>query len=219
MEHILNDIEVRIVSALMEKEKTTPEHYPLSLNALSRACSQKSNRHPVMNLDEQVVAEALDGLTFHKNLVKRVISDDSRVPKYRHALTEALGLEEAEHATLCILMLRGPQTLGEIRGRTERLHAFAGLDDVESTLNRLAERQERPLVTRLPRQPGTKESRYAHLLGGEVSVEEADIVEPAVLEVRAGSERLDQLEEEVQALRQELQALRDHFDRFRSQFD
>ena len=219
MDPILNDIEVRIVGSLMEKEITTPEYYPLTLNALSRACSQKSNRNPVISLDEKTVFRALDGLTFEKDLVKRVISDDSRVPKYRQALTEALGLDGAETAVLCILMLRGPQTVGEIRGRTERLYEFGDLEAVEVTLGGLMEREGGALAVRLPRLPGTKEFRYAHLLGGEIEVEEIEVLEPAALEVRAENERIAGLEGEMEALRQELQELKREFTEFRKQFE
>ena len=219
MDHILNDIEVRIIGSLIEKEITTPEYYPLTLNALTRACSQKNNRNPVVSFDEETVFRALDGLTFHKDLVKRVISDDSRVPKYRQAFAEALGLSGSETAALCILMLRGPQTVGEIRGRSERLYAFAGLEEVEATLNALMTREGRPLAVKLPRQPGTKESRYAHLLSGEVEVEEVEIQEPAALEIRAENERIDNLEAEVASLRRELQELRQDFIEFKKQFE
>jgi uncharacterized protein YceH (UPF0502 family) len=155
---MLNPIEVRILGALLEKEVTTPEYYPLTLNALTRACNQKSNREPVVDFDENTVLQALAGLTFDKDLAKRVISDDSRVPKYRHALTEKLHLTRPEAATLCVLMLRGPQTLGEIRGRTERLYDFDHVEAVETTLQGLMERASGPLVTKLPRQPGRKEA-------------------------------------------------------------
>ena len=219
MDPMFNDIETRIVGALMEKEKTTPEYYPLTLNALIRACNQKNNRSPIVSFDDKTVAGALDGLTFHKNLVKRVISDDSRVPKYRHALTEALGLNEPEYAALCVLMLRGPQTLGQIRGRTERLHAFGGLDKVEAILKGLMEREDGPLVVELPRQPSAKESRYAHLLAGEVAQEEIDLVEPAVLEVRADNARMANLETEVEALRRELEEVKQAFTEFKKQFE
>ena len=214
----LNDIEIRILGSLMEKEKTTPEYYPLTLNALTRACNQKNNRHPVVNLDEKTVANTLDGLGFHRKLTKRVLSDDSRVPKYRHDLTEALGLSDPEFATLCVLLLRGPQTLGEIRGRSERLQAFEGLEEVESTLSALMDRDP-PMVVQLPRQMGRKEARYAHLLAGPVEIEEIEVVEPAVLEVRADNERIDQLEAQVQSLKDELEGLKTQCTAFKQQFE
>lgn len=214
----LSHVEARIIGALMEKEKTTPENYPLTLNAVTRACNQKSNRNPVMNIDESLIAGALDGLGFHKQLTKRLLADDSRVPKYRHALIEVLNLTPDEHAALCILLLRGPQTLGEIRGRTERLFPFESLEQIEQTLQRLADRED-PLVQKLPRQIGRKEARYAHLLSGEIEIEEIEIVEPAVLEIRAENERVDQLETEVQSLREEITALKEQFTQFKQQFE
>jgi uncharacterized protein YceH (UPF0502 family) len=215
----LNPIEVRILGALMEKEVTTPEYYPLSLNALIRACNQKSNRHPVADFDEKTVLQTLDGLTFDKDLAKRVVSDDSRVPKYRHDLTEKLHLTRPEAAALCMLMLRGPQTLGEIRGRTERLYDFAHVEAVETTLQDLMERASGPLVTRLPRQPGRKEVRYAHLLCGDVVQEEEDGLEPAARDVRVDNDRLEALEQEVAALAEELEALTQAFMTFKKQFE
>lgn len=219
MELRLNPIEVRILGALMEKEVTTPEYYPLSLNALTRACNQKSNRHPVVDFDEKTVLQTLDGLTFDKDLAKRVISDDSRVPKYRHDLTEKLHLTQPEAAALCMLMLRGPQTLGEIRGRTERLYDFAHVEAVETTLQDLMERASGPLVTRLPRQPGRKEVRYAHLLCGDVVQEEEDVLEPAARDVWVDNDRLEALEQEVAALAEELEALTQAFMTFKKQFE
>ena len=219
MELRLNPIEVRILGALMEKEVTTPEYYPLSLNALTRACNQKYNRHPVVDFDEKTVLQTLDGLTFDKDLAKRVISDDSRVPKYRHYLTEKLHLTQPEAAALCMLMLRGPQTLGEIRGRTERLYDFAHVEAVETTLQDLMERASGPLVTRLPRQPGRKEVRYAHLLCGDVVQEEEDVLEPAARDVRVDNDRLEALEQEVAALAEELEALTQAFMTFKKQFE
>lgn len=218
MDTILNDIEVRVVGALMEKERTTPEYYPLTLNALTRACNQKSNRNPVVDFDEKTVAAALDDLAFHKRLVKRVLSDDSRVPRYRHAVTETLGLDDRGMAALCVLMLRGPQTVGEVRGRTERLYPFEDLKSVDATLQGLMERNP-PLVARLPRRPGTKEARYTHLFAGEVAMDEAEFLEPAAIEVRADNERVDRLEGEVEALRGELEALKQQFTEFKKQFE
>lgn len=218
MDFELSPVEARIIGALMEKEKTTPANYPLSLNALTNACNQKSNRNPVMNIDEGLIAGALDGLGFHRKLTKRLLSEDSRVPKYRHDLTAVFNLSPSEHAVICVLLLRGPQTLGEIRGRTERLHNFTSLEDVEQTLTKLAERED-PLVKQLPRQPGRKEARYAHLLSGDIEIEEVDIIEPAVLEIRAENERVDQLEADVQSLREELQSLKEQFAAFKQQFE
>ncbi len=219
MDHILNDIEVRILGSLIEKEHTTPEYYPLTLNALTRACNQKSNRHPVVSYDEKTVVRVLDDLAFNKQLVRRVISDDSRVPKYRHTVLEALDLNQQELAALCVLVLRGPQTVGEIRGRTERLYAFENLEEVETALQGLTEREPRPLVMRLPRQPGRKEARYAHLLSGDVEQEEAELLEPAAVEVRADNERIDKLETDLEVLRDEFQDLKQQFAEFRKQFE
>ncbi|MFT5369688.1 MAG: hypothetical protein ACI8V2_004666 [Candidatus Latescibacterota bacterium] len=218
MDFELSHVEARIIGALMEKEKTTPANYPLSLNALTNACNQKSNRNPVMDIDETLIAGALDGLGFHRKLTKRLIAHDSRVPKYRHDLTEVFNLSPDEQAALCVLLLRGPQTFGEIRGRTERLHTFTSLEDVEQTLIKLAQRED-PLVKQLPRQPGRKEARYAHLLSGDINIEEIDITEPAVLEIRAENARVDQLEVEVQSLREELLALKEQFAEFKQQFE
>jgi len=218
MDFELSPVEARIVGALMEKEKTTPEYYPMTLNGLTRACNQKSNRNPVMDISEDIIAGALDGLGFHRKLTKRLLADDSRVPKYRHDLTEVFHLAPNEHAVICVLLLRGPQTLGEIRGRSERLYNFESLEDVEQTVTTLAERED-PLVKQLPRQPGRKEARYAHLLSGDIEIEEVDIAEPAVLEVRADNERVDKLEAEVQTLREELNALKDQFAEFKKQFE
>lgn len=214
----LDAVEARLLGCLMEKERTTPEHYPLTLNALTRACNQKSNRDPVMALSEETVVRVLDRL-FDKKMGRRVISDDSRVPKYRHTFDEAFQVGPAEMAIVCVLLLRGPQTVGEIRGRSERLHTFSSLDEVAATLDRLAAMPEGPLVTRLPRQPGTKESRYAHLLCGEVTQEAAEVKEPAALRVEAEDERIERLEEEVASLREELDALKSAFAKFQSQFE
>ena len=216
MDLVLDAVEARIVGALMEKEKTTPEYYPLTLNALMRACNQKNNRDPVMDLDEKTIAGALDGLGFHKKVTKRVLSEDSRVPRYRHDATEVLNLASDEFAALCILLLRGPQTLGEIRGRTERLHLFENLEAVEAALQRLSERQ---LVKKLPRQMGRKEARYAHLLCGDIDPETIGIDEPAVIEIRADNERITSLEQEVQALKEELEHLKEQFAQFKQQFE
>src|SRR5579859_569638 len=164
----LNDVEVRVLGALLEKDGTTPEYYPLSLNALCAACNQKSNREPVMSLDEDTVAAAIDSLRV-KGLALDISGGEHRVHKYGHRMGEAFNFDRREQALMCVLMLRGPQTVGELRGRSERVYAFDGLADVEATLQRLAERTP-PLVRKLPRRPSEKEQRFAHLLGGDVEI-------------------------------------------------
>ena len=218
MEQVLDAVEARLLGCLMEKERTTPEYYPLTLNALTRACCQKSNRNPVMELSEETVVRVLDRL-LDKKLGRRVISDDSRVPKYRHTFDEVFSAGKPEMAAICVLLLRGPQTVGEIRGRSERLHAFESLQEAEDALERLSALPDGPLVTRLPRQPGTKESRYAHLLCGEVAQEETDIREPAALKVQADDERIDRLEAQIESMQEELDTLKIAFARFQSQFE
>ena len=165
MDHLLNDVEARVLGALIEKDITTPDYYPLSLNALVNACNQKNNREPVMSLDEDAVRQALDAL-HAQNLAGPAGGADSRVTKYEHRLQEVFNFNRGETAILCVLLLRGPQTPGELRGRTERMHRFEALDEVNSALQRLIQR-EPPIVRILPRQPGTKEARYMHLLSGD----------------------------------------------------
>jgi uncharacterized protein len=218
----LNDVEVRVLGALIEKQVTTPEYYPLTLNALVHACNQISNRDPVVAYDDETVARGLEGLR-EKRLARVVNTADGRVPKYRHVLNEVVELRAAELAVLCVLLLRGPQTVGELRGRTERLYTFSDLSFVEATLQALAERTDGPLVVKLPRQPGQKEARYAHLLAGPpVQSEEparATRAEPARVGGHSEHERLTQLENEVATLRQELAELRQQFAAFKQQFD
>jgi hypothetical protein len=219
MEITLNDIEVRVLGCLVEKEMTTPEYYPLSLNALTNACNQKSNRDPVMDIEETDVVRALDGLRF-KGLAMQA-ADGGRVPKYRHALAGKLYLEPPELAILGEMLLRGPQTVGELRGRAERMHPFPSLEDVEAILRELQER-EVPLVIKLPRQPGRKEHRYVHLLAGEPQLPTEEHTAPpetARSQVMAENERVARLEAEVAALRDELAALRREFAEFRTQFE
>ena len=163
----LTEVEVRVLGALVEKETTTPEYYPLSLNALVNACNQKSNREPVTALDEETVRKALRSLT--DQVMVRSASGDSRVAKYEHRLNELYNFHRHEIAVLCVLMLRGPQTPGELRTRAERMYAFEDLDAVHAALNLLM-RREQALVKVLPRQPGTKESRYMHLLSGDIAL-------------------------------------------------
>lgn len=217
MEIVLNDTEVRVLGCLVEKELTTPEYYPLSLNSLTTACNQKSNREPVLALDEAEVVRALDGLRFKQLAV--VAAEGGRVPKYRHLLAEKLRLSPAELAVLGELLLRGPQTVGELRTRGERMHAFPDLAAVETVLDELQARTP-PLVLRLPRQPGRKESRFAHLFAGEPAVAaDEPAPESARLRVMAENERVAKLEEEVAALRGEVAELRQLIEEFRAQFE
>jgi hypothetical protein len=219
MEILLNDVEVRVLGCLIEKELATPEYYPLTLNSLTTACNQKSNRDPVMALEEPDVVRALDGLKMKHVAIQA--ADSGRVPRYRHILAERLRFSPAELAILAELLLRGPQTQGELRTRAERMHPFADLAAVEQVLGELAERTP-PLVMRLPRQPGRKESRFAHLLAGEpdLSAEERPAPpEGARLQVMAENERIAALESEVAALRAEVAELRQVMEEFRSQFE
>jgi uncharacterized protein len=221
---LLDAVEVRVLGALVEKETTTPEYYPLSVNALINACNQKSNRDPVMTLDEEAVRQALRSLT--EQAMARSASGDSRVAKFEHRLNELYNFHRHEIAVLCVLMLRGPQTPGELRTRSERLYAFEDLDAVHGALNLLM-RREPPLVKILPRQAGTKESRYMHLLSGDVAPEESVSAEDEVASEAGGNaaslsstnaDRIRELEEEVSLLRRELETLREQFATFQRQF-
>ncbi|HCK12454.1 MAG TPA: DUF480 domain-containing protein [Candidatus Latescibacteria bacterium] len=216
MELDLSAVEARVVGALMEKERATPQNYPLSLNGVLMACNQKSGRDPVMALPETTVFRALEQL-MGKRVVQRLISDDSRVPKYRQTFSEMFRMDDGEAAAVCVLLLRGPQTTGEIRGRTERLHKFAGLEAVSETIRRLQSKEPDPLVQQLPRQPGTKESRFSHLFSGEVAL--ADVPEPASVTVQAENDRINQLESEVRSLRSEVGWLKAQFESFKTQFE
>ncbi len=216
-----SEVAARVLGALVEKEITTPEYYPLSLNALVNACNQKSNREPVMNLDEDAVTAALRSLSVLE-LAGAADTNDSRVRKYEHRLGEAYNFTRPEIAVLCVLLLRGAQTPGELRGRGERLHHFEELSDVQAALQKLMAR-EPALVKVLARQPGTKESRYMHLMSGDVEVAP---VEDAREQVRGSSaaesidrERIEQLESEVAALKNEIAELRQQFAQFRKQFE
>lgn len=218
----LSPVEVRVLGALVEKEITTPEYYPLSLNALINACNQKSNRDPVMTLDEDAVRKALRSLT--DQYLVRSASGDSRVAKYEHRLSELYNFHRHEIAVLCVLMLRGPQTPGELRTRAERMYGFEDLEAVHSALNLLM-RREPPLVKVLPRQPGTKESRFMHLLCGDVAPEISESAESAESVAEESTavgtrdrERIEQLEAEVAQLRRELETLREQFASFQKQF-
>lgn len=219
MDTILNNIEVRVFGCLIEKELTTPEYYPLSLNALTNACNQKSNRDPVMNLDEQEVVRALDSLRFKQLVV--VSSDGGRVPKYRHLLVEKLRFSPDELAVVAELLLRGPQTMGELRTRGERMHPLPDLATVEAILDELLGRTP-PIIMRLPRQPGRKEARFAQLFSAEPELFAAELSAPpeaARQKVMAENDRLESLENEVAALRVEVAGLRAMVENFKSQFE
>lgn len=215
MSDLLTDEEARVLGALVEKQLATPEYYPLTLNALTAACNQKNNRQPVVSYDEATVERAVESLRL-KNLVYVFYGSTSRVPKYKHVAAEILRLSPAELALLCVLLLRGPQTLGELRERAGRLHELSGLEETEAALQSLAAREDEPLVTRLARQPGQKEARYAHLLSGEPA-EQQNGAEHVAPPPRA--DRISQLEQEVQTLRADLDAFRQEFAEFKKQFD
>lgn len=216
MDFTLHPVEVRVLGALLEKEITTPEYYPLTLNALVNACNQKSNREPAVSYDEETVMQALDMLR-SKKLAAKIVAAGSRVDKYAQRFSESFNLGRRELALLCVLMLRGPQTVGELRDRTERMHQFADLKEAEACLERLMQREPEPLVTKLARQPGMKEQRYAHLLSGEVVMQPE--MRQARPEIHPAGERIAALETEMAALRQELQELRDRFSQFQKQFE
>jgi hypothetical protein len=217
----LTEIEARVLGSLIEKDITTPDYYPLSLNALVNACNQKNNRDPVMTLDEETMRQAL-GTLQEKRLAGPASGADSRVTKFEHRLQEVFNFDRREIAVVCVLLLRGSQTPGELRSRTDRMYHFEALDDVISTLDRLAQR-EPPLTRVLPRQPGTKESRYAHLFSGEPAMADRTDVARAPSPASPGSnpatDRLATLEEEVARLRQELSEVQQQLAAFRKQFE
>jgi uncharacterized protein len=210
---LLTEVEVRVLGALVEKEITTPDYYPLSINALINACNQKSNRDPVMELDENTVRDALLSLQ-EERLAGPAGGVDSRVTKYEHRL-ESFNFSRREAAVLCVLLLRGPQTPGELRGRTERMYRFEDLEQVQSAVHQLMER-EPPLVTMLPRQPGTKEVRYAHLLAGPVDSQSVVTTLPMH---QPGDDRIAQVEAQVRTLQAEVAELKEQFASFRKQFE
>jgi uncharacterized protein len=220
----LTEVETRVLGSLIEKDITTPDYYPLSLNALVNACNQKNNRDPVMTLDEAEVRQALNALQ-GKRFAGPAGGADSRVPKFEHRLQEVFNFDRREIAIVCVLLLRGAQTPGELRGRTDRMYHFEALEDLVSTLERLAQR-EPPLVTILPRQPGTKESRYMHLFSGEppeltnvAPLTEARTHSTMGSRALADDDRLSKLEEEVSRLRAELSDVQQQLSAFRKQFE
>lgn len=212
----INETEARILGSLVEKQLTTPEYYPLTLNALTAACNQKSNRDPVMSLDESAILAAIDTLR-DKNLVYLFYGSGSRTVKYKHMLPNVYELESPAVALIALLLLRGPQTVGELRGRADRLHQFSSLQEVQETLDELAGRGE-PLIIRLERLAGQKEARYAHLLSGEVDIESLRLrPEPSSASL-ASQEKISELEAEIQRLSEEVRTLREEFEAFRQQF-
>jgi uncharacterized protein len=211
---LLGDVEVRVLGALIEKDITTPDYYPLSLNALVNACNQKNNRDPVMALDEGAVRSALGSLQARR-LAGPASGADRRVTKYEHRMQEVFNFDRRETAILCVLLLRGAQTPGELRGRAERMYRFEGLEDVHATLDRLSQR-EPPLVAVLPRQPGTKEARYMHLLSGSTAPAETAQV---LNSFSAGDDRVARLESEVAELRREVAEMQEQMAAFRKQFE
>ena len=217
MNIVLSDVEARVLGCLVEKEITTPEYYPLSLNALVNACNQKSNRDPLVHLEEDAVRQALRGLG--EQMLARSASGDSRVSKYEHRLADAFNFTRPETAIVCELLLRGPQTPGELRSRADRMHPFEDLSVVQSTLRHLMER-EPPLVKLLPRQAGNKEARYVHLLSGDVEVRESQPVREAVVSSSAAENtRISELENEIAGLKKEVADLKSQFAEFRKQFE
>lgn len=210
MNPLLTAIEARVVGALVEKEITTPDYYPLSLNALMNACNQRSNREPAMNLDEDAVRQALHALE-EKRLAGRARGADGRVPKYEHWLQEAFNFTRGEVAAVCVLLLRGPQTAGEIRGRSDRLFRFEELSDVQSTLQRLMER-EPPLVKVLPRQAGTKEARYTHLFSGDADVFDEPLPSPART-ITGQSKSIARLEASVATLQSDIAEIKQQLEK------
>ena len=211
MNTVLSPIEARIIGCLIEKEVTTPDHYPLTLNSLTTACNQKSNREPVLSLSESEVLDAVDGL-----IARRMVSDESsfnsRVNKYQHRFCNTefgdLQFTEQERAIICCMLLRGPQTPGELRTRTGRLANFTDVKEVEATLEKLATREAGALVVKLPREAGKRESRYQHLLSGEVDFEAFATASSGVAAPSASSEKLEELESEVASLRAEVAELK-----------
>jgi uncharacterized protein YceH (UPF0502 family) len=213
---VLSDLEVRVLGALIEKDITTPDYYPLSLNALVNACNQKNNRDPVMQLDEDAVRAALESLQ-RQRLAGPASGADGRVTKYEHRLQEVFNFDRRETAILCVLLLRGAQTPGELRGRAERMYRFEELEDVLATIEKLSQR-EPPLAAVLPRQAGTKESRYVQLMSGDVPGAEIGSAR-AIASPLGGDDRVTQLESEVAGLKREIAETREQLAAFRKQFE
>ncbi|MEP7212606.1 MAG: YceH family protein [Acidobacteriota bacterium] len=217
MSENLNEIEVRVLGSLVEKQLTTPEYYPLTMNALTAACNQKSNRDPIVSYGDTEILAAVDSLR-EKNLVYLYYGSTSRAVKYKHMLPGVYHIEPPEVAVIAVLMLRGPQTLGEIRERTGRLFEFSGIGEVNETLDGLIGRDE-PLIVKLERQPGQKEARYAHLLSGEVIADTVVHREKPSSAAVLSDVRYEELQSEIAEIRNELSAFKEMFEEFRKQFD
>jgi uncharacterized protein YceH (UPF0502 family) len=215
---VLPPPEIRVLGALIEKETTTPEYYPLTLNALVAACNQKSNRDPVVAYDDETVTAAVHSLS-SKGLAARITRSGTRVEKYEQRISERLNLGRRELGVLAVLMLRGPQTPGELHARAARMHEFTDIAEVEATLERMMEWQPEPLVARLPRAPGTREARYAHLLGGPPDLTAAAAAEPPRAAAASRDDEIAGLAARLERLEQQVQALSDEFARFRKQFE
>lgn len=215
MEIILNDIEIRILGCLIEKELTTPEYYPLTLNSLVNACNQKSNRNPIVSYDESIVTQGIEGLE-RKNLVRKTFLSGSRVTKYIHTLLDRFDLSREELAIFCELMVRGPQTIGEIRLHTERMFIFKKLEEVENTLIKLIQ-HDPPLIIKLPREIGRKECRYTHTFSGDIKIN-SNIHQEISSPQNQGINKIAQLEKEIEELKKEIIDLKQAFFEFKSQF-
>jgi uncharacterized protein YceH (UPF0502 family) len=217
---LLNEVEIRVLGSLIEKQITTPEYYPLTLNSLTAACNQKNNRNPVMSLNESEVERGLDSLR-EKNLAYVFHGSTSRVPKYKHVAPEILQLNPSELAVMCVLMLSGPQTVGEIRTRGSRLYDFNGIEEVDETLHGLATRETDPLVLKLPRQVGQKDARFAHLLSGQLPVEAfaESATHPRTSPREPEGDRVSQLEQQLRTLTKQIEDLTGQFEEFKKQFE
>lgn len=218
---VLNAMEARVLGSLIEKQVTTPEYYPLTLNALTNACNQKNNRDPVLELEETTVVRAIDSLR-EKSLVSTVTGAGIRVPKYKHNFDETFALSRSEVAIMCVLLLRGPQTTGELRSHTGSMYSFESINDVETALTTLIQRENIPLVRKLPRQAGQKEQRYIHILTNDTGPTKEDYLalpELARLHVIAENERIAQLEKDAAEFRQQINELQKQFNEFKKQFE
>lgn len=217
MSNHLTDVETRILGCLVEKQLTTPEYYPLTLNSLASACNQKSNRDPVVSYDETTLLKAIDDLR-DKNLVYLYYGSNSRTVKYKHMLPSVYQLNDAETALVAVLFLRGPQTVGELRERTGRLYEFGNIAETQEALDQLATRSE-PVIARLERLPGQKDPRYAHLLSGEIDIEAINAAREAAKPGAQSESKVQELESEIAELKENLSAFRAEFEEFKKQFD